>query len=154
VKAVDGWSAIGVLTPLFIATVGGAVGVVKWLTDRQDRLAAKTKDDRPEVLQGQPVVVDEWTWQDELKACRQRADRIDEESEAFRDELLRRGIEPRDVLLRAGLLKGVLVDREDRRDAGERHVSDPHRNYGIPPASSIYLSDGGTVEGTEDGDHR
>ena len=88
-----------VMTPLLIALVSGLWAVYKYLSHR------KAKDDEDievALVQGQPI---EWTWQDEVKALQKRLDAAAAREIAFREHLVRLGVDPGSILSEVGLLR-------------------------------------------------
>lgn len=89
-----------VMSPLLIALVSGVWVLYKHFSHR------KSKDDENgsqlTLVQGQPV---EWTWQDEVKALQKRLDASAARETAFREHLVRLGVDPRSVLSEMKLLQ-------------------------------------------------
>lgn len=112
-------NALAALTPLLIA-VGSGVWVVYTHIDRKKQ----DPDDEDAVVQGQPVPAssvtavqprDEWTWQDELHNTQDELREAGMREDAYREALIKAGIDPRQVLIEAGLLPQQIVRHPQSR---------------------------------------
>jgi hypothetical protein len=111
-------NALTALTPLLIA-VGSGVWVVYTHIERK-----KQDPDEEAVVQGQPVPAsstiaaqpkDEWTWQDELHNTQDELREAGMREDAYREALIKAGIDPRQVLIEADLLPQRIVRHPQSR---------------------------------------
>lgn len=105
-------SLIQVLTPLLLALGGGIWAVYKHFhptpKPEEEGEDGEKQQDGPAVLQGvvvpTPAFREEWTWQDELRETKADLRDANAREDAYREALIRAGVEPRDVLERAGII--------------------------------------------------